>query len=228
MKTKICVSVFGRDEVELGARVRHALESGGDLVEARLDLVDVSSLEKLKKVLEPYAEKLVLTMRPVGEGGQSTLPAHERLSVLETVSEINPAYIDVELSTAFDNSFQRLREKADGLIVSWHSMNTPSFEELVSKAESCLALGDVAKVVTYSNSVEDSFRVVKLYAFFQPWRLVAFCMGVRGWVTRIVSMAAGAPIAYASLEGLKTAEGQLTLSEMLKARERIVKGVVLE
>lgn len=226
MKTLVCVSVFGRDEEELGARVAAALNRGADLVEARIDLSDYGDLEKLSAVLRPFAEKLVLTCRPVDEGGRSTLSRDERIGLLSAVAGSGVGYIDAELSAVDADAAARLKRVCRTLIVSWHNYETtPETEFLVGVGRECLRYGDVAKVVTFSHGEEDNFRILSLYSFLPRHRLVAFCMGEKGWVTRIVSMAAGAPIAYASLDEQKTAPGQLKLEEMVEARDLIVKGV---
>lgn len=224
--TYICVPVYGENERELIRRVETVLSRGADLVEIRLDLSQIDDVENLSDVLKPFAEKLVLTCRPVGEGGKSTLPAHERISMLAKLGRINPAYVDVELQTIKQTSVQNLKSMGCRFIVSWHDFTTtPESQILVSTAEECLKHGDIAKIVTFSSGDEDNYRVVSLYTVLPRKRLVAFCMGEKGCVTRILSMAAGSPIAYAAFEELQTALGQLSLDEMIRARELIVKGV---
>ncbi|MEM1943097.1 MAG: type I 3-dehydroquinate dehydratase [Candidatus Caldarchaeum sp.] len=222
-RTLVCVSVYGSDEDELGRRVSYALTKGGDLVETRLDLTSVSSWDRVYTVLKPFSEKLVLTLRPVDEGGKSTLTDSERLSVLAQLCRMRPAYVDVELKTARNNDLEALKQ-GSRLIVSWHGGSTPETEKLVETARECLRYGDVAKIVTFSSGVEDNFRTIMLYTHVPSEKLVAFCMGEKGWITRIVSMAAGAPIAYASLDEMATAPGQLSLTEMVKVRDRVWRG----
>ncbi|MCS6769841.1 MAG: type I 3-dehydroquinate dehydratase [Candidatus Caldarchaeum sp.] len=224
-KTKVCVSVYGGDEYELGRKVETALSRGGDLVEARLDLSGVSSWDRVYTALKPFADRLILTLRPVDEWGKSELSDSERLAVLSKLCGMRPAYVDVELKTARSNSLEEIRRSGVKLIVSWHGAQTPETERLAETARECLQHGDIAKVVCLSNGAEDNFKVLMLYTQMPPEKLVAFCMGEKGWITRIVSMAAGAPIAYASLDEAATGPGQLPLNEMLEVRDRIVKGV---
>lgn len=224
--TYICVPVFGENEHELGRRVETVLSRGADYAEIRLDLSKVADVDKLCDVLKPFAEKLVLTCRPVGEGGKSTLSADERIALLGKLGRIKPAYVDVELQTIKQISAQPLKTLGAGLIVSWHDFAaTPESQALVSTADECLKHGDIAKIVTFSHGDEDNYRVVSLYTVLPRKRLVAFCMGEKGSITRILSMAAGAPIAYAAFQEFQTAPGQLSLEEMIQARELIVKGV---
>uniref|UniRef100_A0A7J3VRT8 3-dehydroquinate dehydratase n=1 Tax=Caldiarchaeum subterraneum TaxID=311458 RepID=A0A7J3VRT8_CALS0 len=222
-RTLVCVSVYGSDEDDLGRRVSYALSRGGDLAEARLDLTGVSSWERVYTVLKPFSEKLILTLRPVDEGGKSMLTDSERLSVLAQLCRMRPAYVDIELKTAKNNDLGVLKQGCR-LIVSWHGGSTPDTEKLVETARECLRYGDVAKIVTFSNGAEDNLRMIMLYTHIPSERLVAFCMGEKGWITRIVSTAAGAPIAYAAMDEMATAPGQLPLTEMVRVRDRVWKG----
>ncbi len=227
-RTKICVSIYGRDRLEIGQLIPKALANGADLVEIRLDMSDENSWDKLYSILKPYHDKLILTLRTVDGMGHSTMPNSDRLSVLEKIGEIGPAYIDVELKTAKNIGVKRLGKQGHRLIVSWHSDSTPTIEELVKTAQDCLQYGIIAKIVTLSRGVEDNFKILMLYTYLPAERLVAFCMGEKGWITRILSMAAGAPIAYASLDELTTTPGQLSLKEMIAIRNRICGGVTMK
>ncbi|MEM4287804.1 MAG: type I 3-dehydroquinate dehydratase [Candidatus Caldarchaeum sp.] len=224
-KTLVCVSVYGRDEEELGRRVSAALQQGADLAEARLDLTNITNWDRVYAILKPYADRLILTLRPVGEGGKSTLSDGERIELLEKLAGMGAAYVDVELKAVGENVEERLRKLGCRLIVSWHSFETtPETSTLVNMAEQALKHGDIAKIVTFSTSVEHNFRIISLYTYLPCDKLVAFCMGEKGMITRLLSMAAGAPIAYASLDDAETAPGQLPLSKMLETRKRILEG----
>lgn len=224
-KTRICVSVYGENEENLVANIRRGFEKGADLAEVRLDLSGYSSVESLVAKLRPFADRLVLTLRPVGEGGKSSLPAEERVKILKRLADIGPAYIDLELSTLKQHPADDFRGAGVKVIASWHSFeSTPDDGSLNNFCEECLKQGDVAKVVTFSNGPRDNIRVISLYAKYPSTRLIAFCMGEQGWITRILSMAADAPIAYAALGDAKTAPGQLTVEEMLVMRENIFRG----
>ncbi|MCS7133753.1 MAG: type I 3-dehydroquinate dehydratase [Candidatus Caldarchaeum sp.] len=224
--TLVCVSVFGGDEDELVGRVSRAIGRGADLVEVRLDLSEIGDSGKLCLMLEPFADRLVLTFRPVDEGGKSSHSREERLRLLEKLAGNGVAYVDFELRYMDAEAGERLRKLCRSLIVSWHNFETtPDTQTLIQTARECLKHGDIAKIVTYSHGPEHNFQIISLYTSLPKGKLIAFCMGEKGWITRVLSMAAGAPITYASLDDLKTAPGQLTLEEMLEMRDRIMKGV---
>ena len=73
--------------------------------------------------------------------------------------------------------------------------------------------GSVAKAVTTATSVEDNLTTLTLCSD-KPGRIVAFCMGGLGAVSRVVSMRMGAPLVYASIPNEAVAPGQLSISTM--------------
>ncbi len=218
----ICVSTYGESSKTLIERISKAFKAGADLVEARLDYLRELEAEKLVKQLAPFSSKLVITLRPASQGGRFNGPDDERLAVLGRLSSINPALVDLELETC-----ERFRLKLGrNMIVSWHSFtDTPDMKVLSEIAMRCLGLGDYAKVVTYANSHSDILKILHLYSELPRNRLIAFCMGEVGRVSRVLAMAAGSPIAYASLDGRGTAPGQMTLQEIKSYKERLVRSV---
>jgi 3-dehydroquinate dehydratase type I len=223
MKTPlICVSTYGENYKTLLERISQAIRAGADLVEARLDYLEEINAEKLAKALTPYASKLIITIRPVSQGGRFKGMDDERLTLLRRLSSISPAFMDLELDICEKYGV----ESGRSTIVSWHGLaDTPDMETLTEIAMRCLRLGDYAKVVTYATSHADILRILHLYSDLPRNRLIAFCMGEVGRVSRILAMAAGSPVAYASLDGLTTAPGQMTLHEMRSHRERLVRSV---
>lgn len=218
MKTRLCVSTYGKTVKELRDNVSSILSSYEDvLVEARLDYLQPPiDAEPLVGALQDYAERLIITLRPLDQGGFYAGTDEERTQILRRLSQIKPAYMDLELGRNWGGLVEELRGRGVRVIVSWHDFQkTPEYNELVKITLSCLEVGDVAKVVTYANSLDDGLRVLSLYSRFPANRLVAFCMGGLGRVTRLLSAAAGAPVAYVSLPGRATAEGQYTVEDML-------------
>ncbi|MEM3031710.1 MAG: type I 3-dehydroquinate dehydratase [Nitrososphaerota archaeon] len=221
-KPFICVSTYGEDADTLAGRVSRALRKGADLVEARLDYLEEVDLEKLVKALTPYASKTIITIRPVEHGGLFKGTAMEKNRMLDHLSRISPALIDLELDYC---ELQGLKPNP-ATIVSWHDFaGTPPLEKLADVAERCLGFGGYAKVVTLARSRSDILRILHLYSIYPKNRLIAFCMGEMGRISRLLAMAAGSPIAYASLDGMTTAAGQMSLNEMMVFRERLVRGV---
>jgi shikimate dehydrogenase len=113
------------------------------------------------------------------------------------------------------------------LIVSFHDFSgTPSFSVLERRLKQIKAArGDVAKVVTRLESVEDLQRIKSLLdkavEIDQP--LAAFGMGSLGRFSRVLAPTWGSVLSYAALgEGKEAAPGQMTGYEM---RRLFKKGV---
>ena len=220
MKTRLCVSTYGNDVEELSYRIAEALDAGAELVEARLDYLKLIEPEKLARMLKPYADKLIITLRPKNQGGLYVGDEAHRISLLTKLCRISPAYVDVELDAATPGLIDSIRREDVKIIISWHDYaRTPKQDFLRNLCEKALTIGDVAKIVTLSSCEEDNLRVVKLYAYYPHERLVAFCMGDSGRVTRLLAVCAGAPIMYVALGGRTTAKGQIELEEMRRIRE---------
>lgn len=217
---KMCVSTFGRDAQSLKDSVLKAISIGADVVEARLDYLEDLDANVLSSVLRPYMDKLILTLRPHYESGLFEGDEEERARILKRLSREAPAYVDIELrSPMFQDLLKELMKAGVTVIVSWHDFEkTPETDELrriVSLAMSC---GGIAKVVTMAKSFSDNLRILSLYRTDDKHRLIAFCMGAEGILSRFLSVMLGAPFMYVSLPGAPTAPGQPSITE---ARELI-------
>jgi len=85
--------------------------------------------------------------------------------------------------------------------------------------------------VTTANSFEDNLKMLKLIKEFTKTKIVAFTMGEKGKISRILSSLAGGYFTYGCLEeGLETASGQLSVIELnriykyLKSGNRMLSG----
>ena len=77
----------------------------------------------------------------------------------------------------------------------------------------------VCKIVTTAKKIEDNLTVLNFVsAMPSKAKLVCFCMGENGKVSRLLSPMFGAFFTFASLEeGSETAAGQMTVQEMRAA-----------
>jgi 3-dehydroquinate dehydratase type I len=76
---------------------------------------------------------------------------------------------------------------------------------------------DVIKIVPFAKSWEDNLNILSLIPFAKARRqkIVAFCMGEKGKISRIFSPFLGAAWTYASLnQSRASAPGQLTVREL--------------
>lgn len=214
---RVCTSIPASSITSLQADLEKAFSYGSDYVEVRFDYLDMLDIDKSKPILKRYADRCVYTCRRPGEGGRFQGDEKDRERVLKKLAEQNPAYLDIELSTVNEKPAlaDSLRSGGSSLIVSWHNFSeTPSLEILKSVQEDALGIGDVAKIVTFAKGFKDNASVLSLYRSVEKERLIAFCMGELGVVSRLVCPLIGSPLTYASLENDKTAPGQIPVKEM--------------
>ena len=212
---KLCVSTFGRDVQSLKNSVIKAIDIGADIVEVRLDYLEDLDVNVLSSTLRPYMDKLVLTLRPRYENGLFEGDEEERVGILKQLSQEGPAYVDIELrSPMIQDLSKELMKAGITVIVSWHDFEkTPETDELQKIANLAMSCGSIAKVVTMAKSFSDNLRILSLYHTGDKHRLIAFCMGAEGVLSRFLSVMLGAPFMYVSLPGAPTAPGQPSITE---------------
>jgi 3-dehydroquinate dehydratase type I len=221
---QLCTSVGADSLGELVRKGSLAFSLGSDLVEFRIDvLTKGSSPRELEAKLSPFAERAVFTVRPSREGGGFRESEARRLDLMSRLAELRPAYLDIELATAKENEkWVKSLPKDVERIVSWHDFKgTPSLQALRSTCEEELGRGSLAKVVTTATSADDNLTTLTLCAD-APGKVISFCMGELGTVSRVVSMRLGAPLAYSSIPNEAVAPGQLSVSTMRRLRSMVV------
>jgi len=106
-------------------------------------------------------------------------------------------------------------------IVSYHKfegpLSVPEMEKILEQEIS--SGGSICKIITTANKVEDNVAMLNFVsAMFDKAKLVCFCLGEHGKVSRLLSPMFGAFFTFASLEqGIETAPGQMTIQEMKTA-----------
>ncbi len=189
----------------------------GDLVELRVDYLREANLELL---LKNRQRPFIVTNRRKEEGGQYKGEERKRLGVLQEAVDLGADYVDVEL--AAERSFlQRLiRDKrSTQVILSFHDFRrTPSLKELQRLFRQMIRMGaDVVKIVPFAKSWEDNLTILSLIPFAKErgQKIVTFCMGEKGKISRIFSPFLGGAWTYASLnQSRASGPGQLTIREL--------------
>jgi 3-dehydroquinate dehydratase/shikimate dehydrogenase len=182
-----------------------------DLVEVRLDLMDSFDL---RRICAGKDRPIIVTNRPVRQGGRHEGPERERLATLRRAAELGADYVDVELDAAAE-----LGELPAGTarIVSHHDFKTTP-DDLEGVLRCIRATGpDVAKLVVSAGDIADVPPVLRLLesrAAQAP--LVALSMGEAGMVSRVLAGKLGAFLTFASRgKGRESAPGQIPLEQML-------------
>ena len=217
MTPRICVSIMGESVKKMEEKARLALALGADIIEFRLDSLRNLNSDAVKKLVSEFSNRCILTLRPRWEGGFYDGDEEERLRIIFEVSEVKPAYIDIELKTKDVKRYVKKLKNFSKLIVSLHDCDGKLSESDLRKAAlKAMELGDYAKIITTAGNILDNVKVLSLYNDLPRERLIAFAMGELGIISRILSPIAGAPIVYTCLPGEQAAPGQLSIVEMKK------------
>ena len=125
--------------------------------------------------------------------------------------------VDIELAAPdLDEIVPIIKRKAKCL-VSHHDMRrTPPPAELRRIIENELAAGaDICKIVTTARVLDDNVNVLGIISEFGPAQVVAFAMGPRGQMSRMLCPLCGGAFTYAAInDGAQSASGQLTVFQL--------------
>ena len=201
----ICVAISDKNIDNCLASIKNV-----EMAEIRLDLTEFN-LDNIKKIFT-QPKKLIATLRP-GNYGED-----ERIKKLKTAIKAGAKYVDLEYES--DEGYRKklidfAHKNNCDVIISYHNFrNTPGIDVLNKTVRNCFKYGaDIAKIVTTAKTNIDNSRVLSLYN--NPGRIVAFCMGCLGKITRIIAPFMGAEFTYASMdEGMATAPGQIRYTDM--------------
>ncbi|MBM4043329.1 MAG: shikimate dehydrogenase, partial [Planctomycetes bacterium] len=205
--TLLCVSLT-TETAEQTLAALHAPSRAFDVAEVRLDYVRDPDVRRL---LEGRPCPVIITCRPVREGGRWAGDEGQRIELLEEADRLGADFVDVELE-----ALPRFRRQGRArIIVSYHNFQeTPAeIEAIASRMEHAEA--DIVKVATHARSLLDNlaaFRVLR--AARKP--TIAVMMGEHGHVSRVLGPKFGAFLVYAAPEaGREAAPGQVPVRDML-------------
>ncbi|WP_029552412.1 type I 3-dehydroquinate dehydratase [Thermocrinis jamiesonii] len=200
--------------------LRAVKELGADIVELRIDMFERTEPDYVLSWVKRAKElglSTILTIRSSQEGGKD-VPNRER--IFELVSPYAD-YTDIELSSRALIPYVRNITKASGkkLIISYHNFElTPANWILREVFREGMRWGaDIVKVAVKANSYEDTARLLCV-ARQEEGQKIIISMGKYGKISRVSGFIFGSVISYAYYRQA-TAEGQLSLEEMVKLRE---------
>jgi 3-dehydroquinate dehydratase type I len=192
-----------------------ARDMGADLLEWRLDVTRNPAVED---ILQQAPLPVIATVRSTDQGGRFSGNRAEQLRLLLQAAEAGCTYLDWELcrGEALPAGLAQIRDR---VILSYHNFQeTPSKGELESLFKEMAGAGaGVVKIVTHAQKMEDNLLLLSLIrrGRRQGLKVVAFCLGPLGRISRVTCLFVGAAFTYAALEaGAEAAPGQLTLAEM--------------
>ena len=202
---ELCVTVTGATTEAL-RRARETAEADADLVELRLDFV---SRPDAAAALEGRRKPVIVTCRPVREGGRFAGAESERLGILRDAFALGAEFVDVEWDA---DSVELIRaRRGRGVIVSRHLFEKSSADpgELMRGLRASGA--EVAKLALTVDSISDLTRLAQTATLDPPSIVIG--MGDAGIATRVLAGRFHSRWTYA---GDEVAPGQMSAARLLQ------------
>jgi len=217
---RICIPITAATTQEALTKIKKGFTQAG-MLELRIDGIQKVDL---KKLLAGKKGEILVTNRVREEGGAFAGGERERVALLKKAVALGCDYVDLEIKTEESLLFELKIKIADShghtqLILSYHNQErTPGLKTLRKKmAEGYKAGADIVKIVTWAKKMEDNLKVLGLipYAQKKGLKIIAFCMGAHGKISRIMAPMLGSYLTYASFDkGEESAPGQMTVEEI--------------
>jgi 3-dehydroquinate dehydratase/shikimate dehydrogenase len=219
---KICVSVCAETTTQVIENIKRAAEYA-DVVELRFDCLSETEIQKTNFKLPDFTKQFLVTFRPREQGGKRDLTLYERLKFWQFILWKNRRKKFL-IDTEFDINSALNPEKIQ-TIISYHDFAGNS-ENLSAVYEFFKQTSDkIIKLAVQTDDITDSLTVWKLLekAKSDNRQIIPIAMGEGGKWTRILGLAHGAFMTYASLDaGSETAPGQISaadLTEVYRVKE---------
>jgi 3-dehydroquinate dehydratase type I len=217
---RICVSILPKNNLEALKLIEKAEKAQADFVEVRLDCLEIS--RQLSDLSESTKIPLIATNKLQSEKGFFAGTETERQQTLLNAAKNGFEYVDVDLSSPkHKDTVSQLKLLGAKPIVSYHKfdgiLNSSAMEKILD--EQIASGASICKIVVTAKQVEDNLSALSFVSFASvKGKLVCFCMGEKGKVSRLLSPMFGAFFTFASLEnGSETAAGQMSISDMRTA-----------
>jgi 3-dehydroquinate dehydratase type I len=186
-----------------------------DFIEVRLDC-----LENHRELADLGAHGK--TPKIATDKSSRTEPEHRK--ILLSAAKSGFEYVDVELFTPqLKDLVKELKTLGAKPIVSFHkfdgALGASELNNILEREISCGA--EVCKIVITAKQIEDNLTTLNFTSTAsRKTKLVCFCMGELGKISRLLSPLFGGFFTFASLErGSETASGQITVQDMKTAYE---------
>ncbi len=217
---KICVSVCAGTAEEMIAKIKQA-EEFADVIEIRFDCLskhvfkmDAAVTPAWARILRATKKPVISTYRSMEQGGRQDLSEKQRGTFWYAGMETE--FCDVEEDLAPDAFSQLFKHR----ILSHHDLNgvPKDLEEIFDRLASA-SRADTVKIAVSAVDAADGVQAWKLLrkAKTVGKNVIPIAMGEAGKWTRILGLAHGAFMTYASLdEGDETAPGQMKAKDLIE------------
>ena len=213
---KICVSVCAETADEMLEQIKRA-EKLADVIEIRLDCIESKQIHKALTFLASK-KPLLLTYRPKEQGGKLEADLFNR-EIFWTAFVINGTNDVRKLWFDYEHDLTNLQKVSNPVTIrSFHDFaGVP--ENLNEIYANLFADSEIAKIAVQANDITDTIPIWNLLekAKSENKKIIPIAMGEAGKWTRILGLAHGAFMTYASLEsGSETAPGQVSATDLIE------------
>jgi len=218
----ICIPIVAKNTEEALEKIARA-NPLADMLEFRLDVMDSFDLAAM---VQSASRPVIVTYRSAREGGRGDVSYKNRAHHLLNAAENGVHFVDVEYSMPTEHREKILKMLGPKVIMSVHLLDkTPDYKRLEEILKNLARTGaPIAKIVTRARKPADNLRVLALIPVAQELgvKIITFCMGSLGRISRIASPLLGGYLTFASLEaGEESADGQIPITEMKHMMKRL-------
>ncbi|MHA2429524.1 MAG: type I 3-dehydroquinate dehydratase [Promethearchaeota archaeon] len=244
MKYNICIPIpiKSNNLREIEVVIDRAIAFNPEFIEFRFDYID-----NIENITQNFVEGIrnliknknlvIFTLRHHSEGGNIKIDEGKRLKVLKILIEAHPDFLDIEMSSNIEllkNLINLSTINKVKLIFSYHNFEkTHEYQDannIILKFKDKLTENrlnhfeilnkSIYKIIFTAQNFEDNLIPLILCKeyFNDGKKIISFCMGELGILSRILSVKLGSFLTYAALEE-PTAPGQIkihTLQQMYK------------
>jgi len=208
---RICCTIASTRRGYIGDRISR---QGCRIVEVRLDKIP-GGLEDYRGIIDEASStgaRVIATLRDASEGGDYNGDPDRKTRILLDSLDYGAWLIDVEFR--FTGLDQILSSAPGSVLVSAHYNFTPQPELIYATLGEMIREGArIAKLVTYVRDPGENWKLLGANSRW-PGRVIAFGMGGRGLISRLLAPLAGAPFIYAGLDS-PAAPGQPRVWEVV-------------
>ncbi len=202
---KICVSVCAETAFEAIEQIQQA-DALADVIEIRFDCLAPTDIAPLTDYLRSFKNQFLITFRPTNQGGKRSFTSAERKEFWELILDRlqgSDSLVDFELDLERPKEFD-----AERTIASYHDFDGSGETSAQFGAIAQTTAGTIKFAVSVNDAV-DAIGVWKLLGSSER-KVIPIAMGEAGKWTRILGLAHGSPVTYASLDvSGGTAPGQI-------------------
>ncbi|MEP7214368.1 MAG: shikimate dehydrogenase [Acidobacteriota bacterium] len=211
---KICVSVFASTADALCEQIGRA-EPLADVIELRIDHLDPSEIDKFLGSIPQIEKRYLFTYRPRSQGGPLEISLDERKAFWV---KIHSKLRDFDYMIDLEEDLEMPADvDPERIIRSSHDFRSDAIDALGVFENLSNSAAGIIKIAQQADQITDAISVWSILdkAATSNKKVIPIAMGEAGKWTRILGLAHGSYLTYASLEtGSETAPGQISAFDL--------------